>query len=209
MAAAGDTAVAQIASIVSNGNFILVVEGGVPTAFGGATCFVRTLNGSEVTMLTAVQALASKAKAILCIGTCASFGGVAAASPNPTGIKSVSVATGKPTVNVSGCPPHPDWIVWTLAQILGNQPLTLDSHRRPSHLYSNTVHMQCPRRNNPRASTYGQDTYCMRNKGCLGPYTYSQCPSGQWNNGANWCVDANSQCIGCTQPDFPQTNLRS
>jgi hydrogenase small subunit len=209
MAAAGDTAVLQIANAVSAGNYILVVEGGVPTAFNGATCIVWSQNGSDVTMLSAVQALASKAKAIMCVGTCASFGGVAAAGPNPTGVQSVSVATGKPTFNVSGCPPHPDWIVWTLAHILGNQTITLDKYRRPSYYYSNLVHMQCPRRNNPRATTYGQDTYCMRDMGCHGTTTYSHCPGGQFNNGANWCVDANSQCIGCTQPDFPQANLRS
>ena len=209
MAAAGDTAVSIIADIVAKGPFILVVEGGIPTAFGGATCTVWTLNGSDVTMLTAVQALASKASAVMCVGTCASFGGVGAAAPNPTGVEPVSVAIGKPTINVAGCPPHPDWMIWTLAQILGNQTINVDKYGRPMYLYSNTVHMQCTRRSSPRATTFGQDTYCMRDMGCIGPYTYAHCPGGQWNNGANWCVDANSQCLGCTQPDFPQANLRS
>jgi len=209
MAAAGDTAVSVIANAVSSGPFILVVEGGVPTAFGGATCFVWTLNGNDVTMLTAVQALASKASAVMCIGTCSSFGGVPAANPNPTGIKSVSLATGKPTVNVPGCPPHPDWIVWTLAQILGNQSMALDAYGRPKALYGKTVHSQCPRREGEDASTYGQDNRCMEEMGCCGPQTYAPCPVSLWNGGVNWCVDANSQCLGCTSPNFPQAPLRS
>ena len=65
-----------------------------------------------------MQQLAPKAVKVLSIGTCASFGGMAAASPNPTQTKSVSAATGVSTINISGCPPHPDWIVWTIAQLL-------------------------------------------------------------------------------------------
>jgi hydrogenase small subunit len=209
MAAAGNTAVAVIADIVAKGNYILVVEGGVPTAFGGATCFVWSQNGNDITMLTAVQGLAKGAAAILCIGTCASFGGVAASNPNPTGVKAVSVVTGKPTVNISGCPPHPDWIVWTIAQLLGKQPLPLDQYSRPTALYGKTVHRQCPRRETEEADTYGQDNRCMEELGCLGPKTYAPCPVTLWNGGVNWCVDTNSQCIGCTQPNFPASPLRS
>jgi hydrogenase small subunit len=31
------------------------------------------------------------------------------------------------------------------------------------------------------------------------------CPSTLWNGGVNWCINANAPCIGCTNPDFPDS----
>ncbi|MBW1829973.1 MAG: iron hydrogenase, partial [Deltaproteobacteria bacterium] len=78
MGAAGDLAVAQLKSAAS-GSFILAVDGGIPTAFGGRTCMVWTEGGREITAMEAVKELAPKAAVVLSIGTCASFGGVPAA----------------------------------------------------------------------------------------------------------------------------------
>ena len=80
-----------------------------------------TYNGVDVTFQQAVTELAAKAAKILCIGTCASFGGIPAAGPNPTGVKSVKDVTGKPTINIAGCPAHPDWIVYVIAQLLAGE----------------------------------------------------------------------------------------
>src|SRR5579863_4680339 len=92
MGAAGDLAVQQLANAAA-GQYILAVEGGIPTIYSGKTCTIYTSNGIDVTALAAVQTLAPKAKAVLSIGTCASFGGMAAAAPNPTQIESLSVAS--------------------------------------------------------------------------------------------------------------------
>ena len=117
MGAAGDLAVNNLIQ-ATTGEFILAVDGGIPTAFGGGACMVWTEKGKEVTALEAVRTLAPKAKAVLSIGTCASFGGIPAGNPNPTGIMSVRDASGSSTINIPGCPTHPDWIVWTVAQLL-------------------------------------------------------------------------------------------
>jgi Ni,Fe-hydrogenase I small subunit len=53
---------------------------------------VWTEKGKEVTALEAVRTLAPKAKAVLSIGTCASFGGIPAGNPNPTGVIRPAVA---------------------------------------------------------------------------------------------------------------------
>ena len=46
--------------------------------------------------------------AVIAIGSCASWGGVPSADPNPTGAVGVdSVISGKPIVNLPGCPPNP------------------------------------------------------------------------------------------------------
>ncbi len=141
MGAAGDLAVDNLIQATS-GDFILAVDGGIPTAFGGSACMVWTENGKEVTALEAVQTLAPKAKAVLCIGTCASFGGIPAGNPNPTGIKSVRDASGRSTINIPGCPTHPDWIVWTVAQLLSGATVALDSFGRPATLFG-SENRQC------------------------------------------------------------------
>ena len=66
--------------------FILVVEGGIPTKDGGIYCKIAGKTAMDI-----LAEVGPKAAAIIAIGTCATFGGVQAASPNPTG--SVGVRT--------------------------------------------------------------------------------------------------------------------
>jgi hydrogenase small subunit len=210
MGAAGDLAVQNLANAAA-GKFILAVEGGIPTIYNGKTCTIYTHNGVDVTALAAVQQLAPLASAVLSIGTCASFGGMAAANPNPTQIKSVSAASGVATINIPGCPPHPDWIVWTIAQLLSGVTPTLDSSRRPTTLYGKTVHSQCSRVNKSWATSLASTGLCNGNIGCKGRNTHADCPTRLWNNNTNWCVGtvsssgngADSLCQGCTESGFP------
>lgn len=208
MALAGESA-AQVAIDAKNrGGYILAVEGGVPTAFGGNACWAWNYQGQDVTFQQAVTDLAARASQILCVGTCASFGGVAAAPPNPAGIRSVFAVTLKKTVNIAGCPPHPDWIVWAIAKMIANSVGGLDSYGRPTALYSRTVHGQCPRREQDDGGGYGIDHRCLEEWGCKGPSTAGGCPTSGWNNGANYCTDANSLCIGCTNSNFGAAQIR-
>ena len=98
--------------------------------------------------------LAKKALAVLAVGTCSSFGGIPSGKPNPTGAKSVmeflkEQKIDKPVINIPGCPPHPDWIVGTIADILINGLPTadkLDEVLRPKAFYGELIHDNCPRR---------------------------------------------------------------
>jgi hydrogenase small subunit len=208
MAAAGESAARIAQQAVAGGNYILAVEGGVPTAFGGNVCWAWSLNGTDVTFLEAVKTMAASAAQVVCVGTCASWGGIPAAAPNPAGVQSVKAVTLRNTVNIPGCPPHPDWMIWTIANLLAGTLGSLDSYGRPVGLFGPTVHDQCPRRGTEEASQYGQDNRCLREIGCHGPDTVAPCPISRWNGGVNWCVDANALCIGCTDPAFPGTALR-
>jgi len=203
MAAAGHLAVDVVNTAYQRSGYVLMVEGGVPKAFGGHACMAWTDHGTEVTFLEAVQRLAPRAAAIVCIGDCAAWGGVPAAAPNPTAVQGVKAVTLRNTVNVAGCPPHPNWMVWTLVKLLTGTLGALDSYGRPTGLYNRTVHNQCERREREEARTYGQDGLCLEELGCWGPSTPAPCPVTRFNNGVNWCVDANALCIGCTRPDFP------
>lgn len=208
-AAAGESAVSIITNTYNKGGYVLVVEGAVPTAFQGATCFAYTHNGVDVTFLQMITSLSQRAAAIVCIGNCASFGGAPASGPNPTGCKSVSTVSGKKTINVAGCPPHPDWVVWTLAQLISGTAISTDSYGRPTQLYGRRVHGSCPRREHEEADRFGQNGLCLKEIGCRGPETNATCPSSLWNNGVNWCIGANAPCIGCTDPAFPYTPIFS
>lgn len=201
MALAGQSAVEQAQAAYNSGSYVLVVEGGIPTSFSGAAGWAWTFNGQDVTILDAVKSLATKAKAVVAVGTCASFGGISAAAPNPAGVKSVSAATGVSTINIAGCPVHPDWIVWAISQLILGNTVSKDSNGRPTALYGRTVHSQCPRRDRDGSSGFG-GSGCMRRLGCRGPETHCSCPQSWFNNGTNWCIGANAPCIGCTEPTF-------
>jgi hydrogenase small subunit len=230
MSSIGRTAVTMANRAKRKGGYILVLEGAVPTAFEGRACIIATDNGKELTYQQAITNLAEGAAAVLCVGTCSSFGGISMSGPdpqegNPTQVVSCpnfvrSIDPDKFIMNIPGCPAHPEWIAWAVVQLLlGNVP-ALDAFGRPQALYGNktvdahemNVHENCPRNvnlggGNSHATTFGQDHKCLEFLGCRGPSTYSNCPSRKWHAGENgpinWCVDCNGMCLGCVEEDFP------
>jgi hydrogenase small subunit len=50
---------------------------------------------------------------------------------------------------------------------------------------------------------------CLGILGCKGRKTKADCSRRRWNTdvaeeyGVNWCVGSRSNCIGCTEPTFP------
>jgi hydrogenase small subunit len=216
MAAAGQPAmdVAVEAARKNKGKFIYIVEGAIPTQEDGVYGSVGEEAGKPVTMLTWLRRLAPDAMAIIAVGTCAAYGGVAAAAPNPTGAKGVgevlkasNIAT--PVINVPGCPSHPDWFIGTVASVLlYGLPKAgeLDDLGRPKAYFGQTVHQRCTNQGFVADGVIAEklgDEGCLLGLGCKGPDTFADCPVRQWNSGANWCVRANAPCVGCTQPDFP------
>lgn len=203
---AGESAVSVINQYYQTGNYILIVEGGIPTQFNGGACYAWSSQGKDVTFQDAVRQLAARASTLLCIGTCSSFGGIPASGPNPAGVVSVQTLTGRSTINVSGCPPHPTWMVWTIVQLLQGKQIALDSAGRPRSIYASSVHSQCPNRGTALATSFAQPNHCLKALGCRGPKTGANCPVQKWNNGVSWCIAAQAPCLGCTSPDFPGTS---
>lgn len=78
-------------------------------------------NRTEITMAGGALWLAEKAVAVVCLGTCNSWGGIPAAKGSVTGAKSgwewINGMNGmnKIIVNIPGCAPNPDWFVSTVA----------------------------------------------------------------------------------------------
>ncbi|MCL6471191.1 MAG: hydrogenase small subunit [Firmicutes bacterium] len=158
-----------------------------------------------------------KAKATIAIGSCATYGNIQAAAPNPTGAKGVSAflkenaGIASPTViNISRCPGNAEDMISTLVYILtiGKIP-PLDSIGRPLFLYGQLIHDNCERRGHFEAGefveTFGdeasQNRWCLFKMGCKGPQTFAPCPTTRWNGHLSWCVH-NGPCIGCAEPAF-------
>jgi len=227
MAGAGEVALELLAAAEEGGEgYLLVVDGALPTAAGGRFGLAAK-QGAHTTMHARGLELAAKASAIIALGTCASYGGIHAAAPNPSGCVSISEALReagieKPVINVPGCPPHPDWFTGTVAAVLlggtgGGQEasscptdrLELDVVGRPRRFFGRLLHDLCPRRGDFEAHKFAArvgDPGCLYELGCKGPWTHADCPEREFNHGVNWCVKAGSPCHGCVEPFFPDVS---
>ncbi len=216
MAASGEMAIQVMEDMARDlaGGYLLVVEGAIPTAMDGVYGSVGERNGQPVSMVECVRSLGQRALATIALGTCAAFGGIPAAKPNPTGCISVRDAFAAhgittPLINVPGCPPHPDWFTGTIAHILLQglpSPDDLDEHLRPRIFYGQLIHENCPRRAYFDEGKFAKklgDEGCLYELGCKGPITHADCPLRHWNNGVNWVIGNHAPCNGCVEPGFP------
>jgi len=190
----------------NSGKYLLVVDGSIPLGNPGYS----TIAGiSNVDML---RESAQNAAAIIAVGTCAAFGGIPHADPNPTGAVSVSdIITDKPIINVSGCPPIPVVITGVLAHFLtfGSIP-ELDHLGRPVAFFGQSIHDRCYRRpfyeRGQFAHTFDDEGarkgWCLYELGCKGPTTYNACATVKWNGGTSFPIGSGHGCIGCSEPNF-------
>ena len=122
MAAAGEAAEQALHAAVENPNgFVCMVEGAIPTGMDNKYGYI----GGH-TMYDICKEILPKAKAVVNIGTCACYGGVQAAKPNPTGAKGVNecfASLGVKGINIPGCPPNPLNMVGALVAFLQGQKI--------------------------------------------------------------------------------------
>jgi hydrogenase small subunit len=209
MAAAGDAADTALANAMKDhfGKYVLVIDGSVPTGAGGAYCTAGGRSAVET-----LREAAKGAAAIVCVGTCSSFGGIPFADPNPTGAWPVTAIVGnKPIINVSGCPPIPEVITGTLLQFVSTGELPdLDEHRRPKAFFGNTIHDRCYRRpfydEGKFAKSFddegARNGWCLYELGCKGPTTHNACATIKWNGGTSFPIESGHGCLGCSEPGF-------
>ena len=191
----------------SYGKYLLLVDGSIPLRDGGV---YSTVAGR--TNLDILQEAAKGAAAIIAVGTCASFGGIPEAKPNPTGAVPVSdIIKDKPIINVSGCPPIPVVITGVLAHYLTFGVLPeLDHLNRPKSFYGETIHDRCYRRpfydQGKFAKTFddegARNGWCLFELGCKGPITHNACATTKWNGGTSFPIESGHGCLGCSEPHF-------
>lgn len=208
-AASGEAAeAARRQSMQDNkGKYIVVVDGSVPTADGG----VYSMIAGQTNMAILAETVADAA-AVIAVGTCAAFGGLPEADPNPTGAVPISsLVSGKPLINIPGCPPLPQAMAGTIAQILAFGKLPeLDHLHRPRAFFSETIHDRCYRRPFYERGMFAKqfddegarEGWCLYELGCKGPVTYNACATQKWNGGVSFPIQSGHGCIGCSEPRF-------
>jgi hydrogenase small subunit len=188
------------------GKYILVVDGAIPTGNPGFST-IAGISNQDMLMHAA-----KGAAAVVAVGSCAAFGGLPQASPNPTGAVSVGdLIKDKPIINVPGCPPIPVVITGVLAHVLifGTLP-TLDSLNRPRVFYGQSIHDRCYRRPFYDRGLFAESFddegakqgWCLYKLGCKGPITYNACATVKWNDGTSFPIESGHPCLGCSEPSF-------
>lgn len=189
------------------GQYILAVEGNPSLAFDGMACF----SGGE-SFTKKLQFMAEDCAAIISWGSCASWGCVQAAKPNPSQSVPVhKVITDKPIIKVPGCPPIAEVMTGVVAYYVtfGAIP-PLDSQGRPKMFYGQRIHDKCYRRPHFDAGQFvekfddegARKGYCLYKVGCKGPTTYNSCSTMGWNEGVSWPVKSGHGCLGCSEDNF-------
>jgi hydrogenase small subunit len=210
MAAAGHQAEEAKAQAIEahRGKYIAIVEGSIPVGEGEAYC---TIGGRSA--LDIAREVCGNAAATIAIGTCAAYGGIPAAAPNPTHARSVSEALPGvgPIINLPACPANAENLTATLIHYVafGRWP-ALDRLGRPLFAYGKLIHDNCERRAHYDAGQYVEEWgdeghrkgYCLYKVGCKGPVTHQNCPEVQWNSHTNWPIGCGHPCIGCAEPNF-------
>lgn len=209
MAAAGHQAEDALAETVEKykGKYICVVEGAIPTKDDGIYCKIGGRTAMEI-----LDEVAPDSALLIAIGNCATFGGIQAAAPNPTGAVGVhDLVKHKKLLNISGCPPNPVSFLSSILHYMTFKfpPLT-DRLNRPRFAYGRKIHDHCERRPHfdegrfvEQFGDHGhRQGFCLYKVGCKGPSTYANCPVVRFNDVGSWPVGVGHGCIGCTEPDF-------
>lgn len=210
MAASGFQAEAAMKNTMEKykGEYILCVEGSVPTAADGVYCMI----GGK-TSLQILEEASANAKAVIAWGSCASNGCVQSARPNPTGATPIHklLKGGVPLIKVPGCPPIGEVMAGVIVHLVafGRIP-ELDRLGRPKAFYSKRVHDSCYRRPFYDAGLFvetfddesAKKGYCLYKVGCKGPSTYNACGVMKWNNGTSYPIQSGHGCIGCSEENY-------
>jgi hydrogenase small subunit len=212
MAAAGRQAEENLWKTVREhrGNYIAVVEGSIPMKDGGVYCCIGGRSALDI-----AREVCGNAFATIAVGTCAAYGGIPEAKPNPTGAVGVKEAVpGATVINLPGCPLNADNLTATVVHYLtfGKLPET-DSQGRPLFAYGKRIHDNCERRPHFDAGQYveqwggnaHQKGHCLYKMGCKGPETWHNCPIQRYNDKTSWPVGAGHGCVGCSEASFWDT----
>jgi quinone-reactive Ni/Fe-hydrogenase small subunit len=211
MAPSGHQAEKQLEDAIETfkGKYILFVEGSVPRGIDG---YYGTIGAKAETFIDHLTRLSKDAAAVVAVGSCATFGGVPAAAPNPTDAVGVmDVVKNKPLINIPACPANPSNMVGVILHyvLTGSIP-ELDSLLRPKFAFGYRIHDNCERRAHFDAGEFveewgdegAKNNFCLYKMGCKGPMTFNNCSIIRYNEGVNWPVGVGRGCIGCSEPDF-------
>lgn len=184
----------------------------------------HTYSGDGKPFRDLIRDMAGVARHVVAIGSCATFGGIPAAGPNPSEADGLQFTehmpggllgeefrsrSGMPVINLSGCAPHPGWIVETLVALkLGSfSQDDVDGFARPRFFADHLAHHGCSRNEyyefKASAESFAQAGCMMEHLGCKATQAAGDCNQRTWSGGRG-CTGAGFTCIACTQPGFEQ-----
>ncbi|WP_431324636.1 HupU protein [Rhizobium sp. YTU87027] len=199
----------------------LCIEGSVLRGPNGTGLFNR-LGGTGRTMFDWIRRLAPRARHCIAVGTCASYGGIHAAAPDPIeacglqyegsevgGALSADYRSlsGLPVINVAGCAPHPGWIMETIVALqMGDfDERDLDLLGRPKFYTKTLAHHGCERNEyyefKASAEKFSDLGCMMEHLGCKATQAAGDCNQRGWN-GSGSCTHGGFSCVACTEPAF-------
>ena len=198
---------------------VLIVEGAIVRGPGG-TGMYDTLDGKPKKDL--VAGLARNAGIVVAVGTCAAFGGIGSdGDVEATGLQfhktrpggflgtGYRSGAGLPVVNLPGCPCHCDVVVGSLAALASGAKVELNEWNAPMDYYGMLVHQGCVRNEyheyRVEEENFGEKGCLFFHRGCRGPLAYGPCNKLLWNGRRSSKTRVGVPCVGCTQPDFPQS----
>ena len=196
---------------------ILCIEGSILRGPGGTGMFDEIFGKPKKDL---VASLAKRARYILAVGTCASFGGIGVNTEiEATGLQFIKAeeggflgkdfksASGLPVINLPGCPCHCDILVGTLAALVSESPLEFGEYNTPLEWYSMMVHQGCTRNEyheyRVEDHKFGEKGCMFFHLGCHGPLVHGPCNKLLWSKRSSK-TRVGVPCFGCTRPDFPQ-----
>ncbi|MFN3395739.1 MAG: hydrogenase small subunit [Thermodesulfovibrionales bacterium] len=135
MAPSGKQAEKSLMDVVKNqkGKYITIVEGAIPLNDGGVYCCIGGRTAIDI-----AKEVCGNAALTINVGSCASWGGIASAKPNPTGAVGVGQAVpGITYANLPGCPMNVENLTALIVHFLtfGSLP-PLDGSHRPLFAHS-------------------------------------------------------------------------
>ena len=196
---------------------ILCVEGSVIQGPDGTGRFDTRAGKAKKDI---IEGLARKARYVVSVGTCASFGGIGAESViMATGLQFTQWESGGllgtdfqskagfPVINLPGCPCHCDVIIGTLSALAIERMPNLGPYNTPVDWYGVMVHQGCTRNEyheyRVEEKKFGEKGCLFFYMGCHGPLVTGPCNKVLWNRRSSK-TRVGVPCFGCTRPDFPQ-----
>jgi hydrogenase small subunit len=189
---------------------IVLLEGAISQEF----------NKLDISITDTLLRYAKNAKAIVTVGTCATFGGIFKDSgfKDASGLHYIKDTKHHrydellpKTVSISGCPIQPEVLAETLYAIKDDITPKLDEYQRIKEFFAYTVHNGCIRNEyfeyKGDNHQFGHKEGCMfYDHGCQAPFTRGSCNKFLWNE-TNSKTRNGEPCHGCSEPNFPTTNL--
>lgn len=210
-------------SLTTETNLLELIENGIHIDYllveGAISNNTHYYSISENQTDKLLNSLVKLSKYLICIGSCASFGGVHKKFSEHSEIQSVSEyldekiknSLNHKIINLTGCPIHPTWLLQTLFILKSRGYIELDDKGRPIDFYSTMAHHGCTRNEyfewKVESKSFGEKEGCLfYEQGCRGPMTKSSCNKILWNDISSK-TRVGMPCIGCTEFDFPRLNM--